>query len=97
MERVGTSLRAGIGRQALDAGLTVFQTGPVQMPNLRFADDSNLAQARPFCAAVVDHGVIVHPRHNWFVSAAHTDLDIERVLEATACGFQAVREQFGTN
>ena len=53
--------------------------------------------ARAFCAAVVDHGVIVHPRHNWFVSAAHTDRDIERVLEATACGFQAVREKFGTS
>ncbi len=93
MERVGGRLRAGIERQALDAGLTVFQTGPVQMPNLRFADDSNLALARAFCAAVVDHGVIVHPRHNWFVSAAHTDRDIELMLAATACGFQAVREQ----
>jgi glutamate-1-semialdehyde 2,1-aminomutase len=97
MERVGTSLRAGIAGQALDAGLTVLQTGPVQMPNLSFAGDENFAMARAFCAAVVDHGVIVHPRHNWFVSAAHSDRDVERVLEATACGFQAVREQFGAN
>ena len=97
MERIGTSLRAGIARQAMEAGLTVVQTGPVQMPNLRFADDNDLAQARVFCAAVVDHGVIVHPRHNWFVSAAHTDGDIERVLEATAFGFQAVRELLGAN
>ena len=95
MVRIGTMLRAGIELQAQQAGLTVFQTGPVQMPNLSFAGDENFAMARAFCAAVVDHGVIVHPRHNWFVSAAHTDRDMERVLEATACGFQAVAEQFG--
>jgi glutamate-1-semialdehyde 2,1-aminomutase len=46
---------------------------------------------------VVDHGVIVHPRHNWFVSAAHTDHDVERVLEATWEGFQAVRRQYGAS
>jgi len=97
MERIGTKLRAGIERQALEAGLTVFQTGPVQMPGLRFADDENFARARAFCASVVEHGVIVHPRHNWFVSAAHTDQDIDRVLDATWQGFQAVISQFGAS
>ncbi len=63
MERIGTSLRAGIGRQAVEAGLMVSQTGPVQLPNLSFVGDENYAMARTFCAAVVDHGVIVHPRH----------------------------------
>jgi glutamate-1-semialdehyde 2,1-aminomutase len=95
MESIGTTLRDGIERQALAAGLTVFQTGPAQMPNLRFADDRDFAKARVFCGSVVDHGVIVHPRHNWFVSAAHTGHDVERVLEATWEGFQAVRQQFG--
>jgi glutamate-1-semialdehyde 2,1-aminomutase len=95
MERIGSRLRNGIGRQAEAAGLTIFQTGPVQMPNLRFADDRRLAKARAFCGAVVDHGVIVHPRHNWFVSAAHTESDVDRVLEATWEGFLAVRREFG--
>jgi len=97
MERVGSKLRDGIERQALAAGVTVFQTGPAQMPNLRFADDRRFAKARVFCGSVVDHGVIVHPRHNWFVSAAHTDHDVERVLEATWEGFQAVRRQYGAS
>ena len=97
MESIGTKLRDGIERQALAAGVTVLQTGPAQMPNLRFADDRRFAKARVFCGSVVDHGVIVHPRHNWFVSAAHTDHDVERVLEATWEGFQAVRRQFGAS
>ena len=94
MENIGTKLREGIERQALAAGLTVSYTGPAQMPNLRFADDQGFAKARAFCGSVVEHGVIVHPRHNWFVCAAHTDEDVERVLEATWAGFQAVRQQF---
>jgi glutamate-1-semialdehyde 2,1-aminomutase len=97
MERIGSRLRDGIERQAQAAGLTIFQTGPVQMPNLRFADDRRFAKASAFCGAVVDHGVIVHPRHNWFVSAAHTDDDVERVLEATWEGFLAVRREFGAS
>ncbi len=94
MERIGRRIRSGIAAQAQEAGLTIFQTGPAQMPNLRFADDEQLAKAHAFCAAVVSHGVIVHPRHNWFVSAAHTGNDVDRVLEATSYGFQAVRRQF---
>jgi glutamate-1-semialdehyde 2,1-aminomutase len=65
------------------------------MPNLRFADDRRFAKAGAFCGAAVEHGVIVHPRHNWFVSAAHTGQDVGRALEGTWEGFQAVRRQFG--
>jgi glutamate-1-semialdehyde 2,1-aminomutase len=39
--------------------------------------------------------VIFHPRHNWFLSAAHTDTDVERAVEAARAGFRAVRERFG--
>ncbi len=48
-------------------------------------------------AAFIEHGVILHPRHNWFVSAAHTDRDVARVLEATSHGFEAVRKEFGAS
>jgi glutamate-1-semialdehyde 2,1-aminomutase len=67
------------------------------LPNLRFAADRRFARASAFCGAAVEHGVIVHRRHNWFVSAAHTDDDVERVLEATWEGFLAVRREFGTS
>jgi hypothetical protein len=36
--------------------------------------------------------VIVHPRHNWFLSAAHSDGDVDRFLEAARDGLQAVLE-----
>ena len=95
MQRTGTKLQEGIERQAAEAGVRISMTGPPVMPNLRFPDDGDLAKGKVFCGTVADHGVIIHPRHNWFLSAAHTDHDIERALDATWAGFQAVRAQFG--
>jgi glutamate-1-semialdehyde aminotransferase len=40
-------------------------------------------------------GVYLHPRHNWFVSAAMTGADLALVLEATDQAFAAVRKQIG--
>jgi glutamate-1-semialdehyde 2,1-aminomutase len=95
MQRTGTMLQEGIRRQADEAGVRISMTGPPAMPNLKFPDDADLAKGKLFCGTVVDHGVIIHPRHNWFLSAAHTDHDVERALDATWIGFQAVRAQFG--
>ncbi len=95
MQRTGTMLAEGIERQAAEAGVRISLTGPPAMPNLRFPDDADLARGKTFCGTVAEHGVIIHPRHNWFLSAAHTDLDIERALDATSAGFQAVRDTFG--
>jgi len=95
MTRTGTLLREGLEREAAEAGVRISQTGPVQIPNLSFPGDENHARALAFCAAAADHGVIVHPRHNWFISAAHTESDVERALAAARVGFRTVRERFG--
>jgi glutamate-1-semialdehyde 2,1-aminomutase len=95
MQRTGTMLQDGIARQAAEAGVAISLTGPPAMPNLKFPDDDELARAKTFAGTVADHGVLVHPRHNWFISAAHTDADVDRVLDATWAGFRAVRSQFG--
>jgi glutamate-1-semialdehyde 2,1-aminomutase len=95
MQHTGTMLQQGIERQAAEAGVRIAMTGPPAMPNLTFAGDPDLAKGKAFCGTAVAHGVIIHPRHNWFLSAAHTDHDIEHALDATWAGFQAVRAQFG--
>jgi glutamate-1-semialdehyde 2,1-aminomutase len=95
MTRTGTLLREGLDREAAEAGVRISQTGPVQIPNLSFPGDEKHARAFAFCAAAADHGVIFHPRHNWFLSAAHTESDVERALAAAGAGFRAVRERFG--
>ncbi|RYE82681.1 MAG: aminotransferase class III-fold pyridoxal phosphate-dependent enzyme, partial [Myxococcales bacterium] len=53
------------------------------MPFFRFTHPDPDACARlrdTFYRAVLARGVLLHPRHLWFTSAAHTDEDITRVL-----------------
>ena len=95
MVSAGTALRTGLADAAAEAGVAISQTGPVQMPTLSFPGDQDYGRAAAFCAAAVERGVLFHPRHNWFLSAAHTGADVERAVEAARAGFQAVREQFG--
>ena len=77
MEHAGRLLREGLAEQARAHGFTVRQTGPVQIPWLSFAGDTTLEKGMYFAAACLRHGVYLHPWHNWFLSAAHTDKDID--------------------
>ena len=97
MEAAGARLREGIARQAEQYSVEVSQTGPVQIPNLSFAGDADFSRAMAFCGEAALHGAILHPRHNWFLSSAHTEADIDRVLEATDAAFRAVRPESGTD
>ena len=90
MERAGTALGTGILAQAAERGLEVRYTGPAAMPYLTFAGDRDHSLASTFAAAAVRAGVYLHPRHNWFVSAALTDADIAQALAGTDAGFAAV-------
>jgi glutamate-1-semialdehyde 2,1-aminomutase len=99
MQRVGTMLREGLAYQAKQNGLNVTQSGPVQLPFLSFdADDlenRDIPRALLFTSEAVKHGVYFHPTHNWFLSAAHTQEDIEKTLAVTGRAFRAVRDAFG--
>jgi len=92
MLRYGTEIRDGILGQAAAWGFEVNYTGPVQMPYLSFRDDRGHALVSEFCAEAVRRGAFIHPRHNWFVSAAMTDEDVSCVLAATDGAFAALRK-----
>lgn len=89
MERLGTRLREGLGTLAGQHGLSIRQTGPVQMPMVLFDDDPDFHKADAFCNAALEHGVYFHPRHNMFLCAAHTENDVETALHAAGFGFAA--------
>ena len=95
MVRAGRRLRTGLAAQAAAYGIEIAQTGPVQMPMLTFAGDDGLSKADLWAATTARAGALVHPWHNWFLSAAHTDEDIDRALDATDAGFARVRATFG--
>lgn len=82
-EEVGQRLRDGLARQAARHGLAIKQTGPVQLPSVLFEDDADYAKSSYFCAEAIKHGVYLHPRHNMFLSLAHTVQDIDLALQVT--------------
>jgi glutamate-1-semialdehyde 2,1-aminomutase len=95
MQRAGAALREGITAQASAWGFEIRYTGPDPMPYLTFAGDRDHALVSEFAAEAVRRGAFVHPRHNWFVSAAMTDADIALALTATDEAFGAIRKRLG--
>ncbi len=84
----GQRLRDGLAAQSAAHGFATTQTGPVQMPLLRFVDDdARSTMARTWTNEAVRRGVYLHPVHNWFLSAAHTADDIDLALERTDDAF----------
>jgi len=95
MTTMGERLRVGLAEQAQAHGLAIRQTGPVQMPYLSFVGDNDYSMSSVFAATAARNGIYLHPRHNWFLSAAHTKQDIDTALVATDSAFAAVVERFG--
>lgn len=80
MQSIGESLRAGIVGAAATAGVPIRYTGPPAMPNLVFEGDPRFKRGRRFSGLAARRGIILHPRHNWFVSAAHTADDVKTTV-----------------
>ncbi len=96
MDRVGRRLCDGLAERAVAAGLEVTISGPPSIPFMSFrADQGSLARSRVFAAEAARNGAFFHPAHNWFVSAAHHDSDIDAALDAAAQGMAAVVAEFG--
>ena len=84
--RLGARLIEGLGQAAHRHGIAAHAYGePVpSMPFLRFTDPDqarNEAVRTAFYSSVLAHGILLHPRHLWFISYAHTDADLDRTLE----------------
>lgn len=90
IHRRGEQLLTGLQQQAAEQSLDINLTGHVAMPYLSFAGDCDWHLAEVFAANCAREGVWLHPRHNWFLSSAHTEGDISRVLMATERAFAAV-------
>ncbi len=101
LERLGARLEDGLRSAAGDAGralsvgrvgslLTVFFRGsaPRDFDEVREADPEAFAR---FHGAMRQAGILLPPasQEAWFLSAAHTDEDVERTVEAARAAFRA--------
>jgi glutamate-1-semialdehyde 2,1-aminomutase len=94
MRAMGTMLCRGLEEQGRLHGMPVHLSGPPAIPYMTFRNDKGFERNRAFCAAAVKRGVYLHPHHNWFLSAAHSESDIRRTLEATDAAFKEVKARF---
>jgi glutamate-1-semialdehyde 2,1-aminomutase len=92
MRHVGTLLCRGLEEQARGHGLEIKISGPPAIPFMTFADDTVFERSRVFAAECARRGVYIHPTHNWFLSAAHSEEDIRRTLDITGAAFKQIKD-----
>jgi len=90
MLRMGQRLRDGIAGQARRYNIGVRQSGPPQMPTILFEDDPDCIKGSRFVQEALSRGVYMHPKHNMFLSLAHTAADIDAALQVTDEAFRIV-------
>jgi glutamate-1-semialdehyde 2,1-aminomutase len=95
VKTLGEKLTCGLADLAASHGLQVLITGPAALPFMRFANETNFMRSQLFCGECARRGVFFHPHHNWFLSTAHTDSDIERTLDVAETCFGIVKARFG--
>jgi glutamate-1-semialdehyde 2,1-aminomutase len=60
------------------------------MPYLSFPGEDGYRLRDLFARECAAHGVYLHPRHNWFISAALTEGDMHLIADATGSALAAV-------
>lgn len=95
MTDMGKKLMNGLVDVAKKHGYDMVATGHPAMPNFRIANDESLMLHQDWCAECTKRGAYFTPHHNWFVSAAHTDADIQKTLEIADEAFRVVGEKCG--
>ena len=82
---VGRLLQEGLEEvfAALDIDAAIVGYPPMPFVEFNF-DDSATRKVfvREFFRATTEEGLLLHPNHQWFVSASHTEADVTHALEA---------------
>ncbi len=95
---LGQRLIDGLNAVARDLDVPAVAYGEPfpPMPFLRFDHphpETNDALRTAFYEAMLERGVLLHPRHMWFISYAHKAADIDTTLEHARSAMKVAREQ----
>lgn len=73
------------------AGVPLVASGSPTLPYIRVANDPGFFKQQQFCSFAIKEGIFLHPHHNWFIGAAHTDERLEESLQCLARALQRMR------
>ena len=93
LEQQGRKLLDGMTQLATAHGLDLRVTGEPAMPYLRLTDDPSLMLHQRFCGECTRRGAYFTSHHNWFLSTAHTDDDIQQTLDIVDESLKAIRRE----
>lgn len=91
----GKKLLDGLMSIARSHGYTLHVTGMPSMPYLRITDDESLMLHQDWCSECTRRGAYFTSHHNWFISTAHTDRDLQRTWDIADDAFKAVKKKYG--
>ncbi|MDQ6685144.1 MAG: aminotransferase class III-fold pyridoxal phosphate-dependent enzyme [Pseudomonadota bacterium] len=95
---LGQRLIDGLNAIARDLDVPAMSYGEPfpPMPFLKFSHpdaETNDALRTTFCEAMLERGVLLHPRHMWFISHAHQANDIDTTLDHARSAMKVARAQ----
>jgi len=93
MKQLGIRLKNGLEDSGKKHGYNVTVSGPPALPYMTFDDDPDLYHIQVFCREMIAKGIFLHPHHNWFICAAHTEADIDQTLSIADDVFPIVRNE----
>ncbi len=94
MNETGTKLLKGLEEVAEGHGYDLKTSGHPSMPYLRITDDESLMLHQDWCAECTRRGAYFTSHHNWFVSTAHTQEDLDRTFDIADDAFTAIKEKY---
>jgi len=92
MAERGTKLTQGMKAIAANYGFELKVSGHPAMPYLRIMDDPSLWLHQKWCGECTKRGAYFTSHHNWFLSAAHTEADIDKTLAIADEAFSALKK-----
>lgn len=94
MMKIGNMLKEGLLKLAQDHGFQLTISGPPTIPYVRFTNEIDFYRMQIWATEVTRRGSFFHPHHNWFISAAHTEKDVNETLNHADLAFVVLKKTF---
>ncbi len=91
LRAIGRKLNEGMVAIAKSHGYDLKVTGDPGMAYYRITDDPTLMLHQQWCAECTRRGAFFTSHHNWFVSTAHSDKDIQQTWDICDDAFKAIK------
>ncbi|UCF73207.1 MAG: aminotransferase class III-fold pyridoxal phosphate-dependent enzyme [Deltaproteobacteria bacterium] len=95
IRETGEKLLGGLVEIAKGYGYDLKVTGHPSMPYLRITNDESVMLHQDWCGECTKRGAYFVSHHNWFISTAHTDEDIQKTWDIADDAFKAVKNSRG--